>query len=161
MSVRTLTVTLLLVALIAGCAELSGEGDIKSSTYTSFQQASEMGVFESGWLPRALPRSATNIVEVHNVDSSEIWARFRYSGNDILGLTKGCAADRKTQLPNAERTKRDAEWWPAELTEGSAKQSRNKWMIFSCPKMRHAESIFPANLAVDFASNTAWYWITK
>jgi len=151
----------LLMPVLTGCAELSGEGDIKSSKYTSFQEASQKGAFKSGWLPQALPRSAMNIVEAHNVDSNELWATFRYSNNDIHGLTKECAINQKARLPNAKRTKRSAAWWPAELTDGSDKQSRKRWMILSCPRMRHAESIFSTNVAVDRASRTAWYWMAK
>lgn len=158
-SVRALTSALLLVSLLAGCAELSGDGDITSSTYASFQEASEKGVFESGWLPRALPRSATNIVEVHNIDSSEMWAMFRYSGNDIHGLTKTCIRSQKVQFPDAKRTKRDVAWWPIGLTDESNEESRKRWMILSCPSMRHAESVYRTNVAIDAANRTAWYWM--
>jgi hypothetical protein len=161
MSAWTLLSALLLMSLLTGCAELSGDGDITSSKYASFQEASKTGVFESGWLPRALPRSATNIVEVHNVDSSEMWATFRYSDNDIHGLTKGCVAARKVQLPNAERTKRDVTWWPTALTDGSDDQQRKRWVILACPNMQHAASVYAANVAVDVASRTAWYWMAK
>lgn len=150
-----------LVSLLTGCAELSGDGDIASSEYASFQEASKTDVFESGWLPRALPRSATNIVEVHNVDSSEMWATFRYSDDDIHELTKGCVADRKVQFPNAERTRRDVAWWPTELTEERDEKSRKRWVILSCQHMRHAESEYAANAAVDAASRTAWYWMAR
>ena len=145
---------------LTGCAELSGEGDIKSSKYSSFQEASQRGAFKSGWLPQALPSSAVSIAEAHNVDSNELWATFRYSKDDIDGLIKECVSQ-KTQLPNAERTKRSAPWWPVGLTDKSDEQSRKRWVILSCPRMRHAESIFAANIAVDRASRTAWYWIAR
>lgn len=160
-SVRALTSALLLMSLLTGCAELSGDGDITSSTYASFQEASEKGVFESGWLPRALPRSATNIVEVHNIDSSEMWITFRYANNDIQDLTKECVTGRKVQFPNTKRTKRDVAWWPTKLIAGSDEQSRKQWVILSCPNMRHAESVLTANVAVDPISRKVWYWMVK
>lgn len=161
MRALTLLFALLLTSILIGCAELSGEGDIKQETYATFQEASQNGAFKSGWLPQVLPMSATNIVEVHNVDSNELWATFRYSENDIDELIKQCAIDHKARLPNAERTKRSVAWWPTGLTDGSDQESLNRWMIFSCPGMRHAESVYAANIALDQASRTAWYWMVK
>lgn len=161
MRVAALLLASLSMLVLTGCSKMSGEGDIKSSKYSSFQEASQWGAFKSGWLPQALPRSATNIVEVHNVDSNELWVTFRYPKNDIDGLIKECVLDQKARLPNAERTKRSAPWWPLELVDGSDEQSRKRWTILSCPSMRHAESVFAANIAVDRTSWTAWYWLVK
>lgn len=158
MSDRTLLLALLLVSFLMGCTDLSGDGDIKSSKYAFFKEASETDAFDSGWLPRALPQSATDIVEVHNIDSGEMWITFHYFDNDIYGLTQGCVAGRKVRFPNAERTKRDVAWWPAELTDRSDEQLRKRWMILSCPRMRHAESIYAMNVAVDLNRKMAWYW---
>lgn len=161
MIARALLPALTLMSLLTGCAELSGDDDITSSSYASFQEASKAGAFESGWLPRALPKSATKIVEVHNIDSSELWVTFRYLNDDVRGLIKECIAGQKVQFPNAERTKRDVVWWPAGLTNKSDAKSRKQWAMFSCPSMRHANSEYKANLAVDTANRTAWYWIAR
>lgn len=155
---RTLLLALLPISLLIGCGDLSGDNDIKTSKYASFIEASETGAFEAGWLPQALPQSAANIVEAHNIDSGEMWITFRYSDNDIHGLIQGCIADRKVQFPNAERTKRDAAWWPSDLTAGSDEQLHKRWIILSCPGMRHAGGIYSMNVAVDAKKRTTWYW---
>lgn len=157
----SLFVLLLLTPALEGCTGMSGEGDIRSSSYSTFQEASQNGAVTSGWLPEALPRSATNIVEVHNVDSNELWAKFRYSENDIEGLIKECALDQKARLPSAKRTKRSAGWWPIELTDDSDAKSREPWVIYSCPRMRHARSDFSTSIAFDRASKTALYWLVR
>lgn len=158
---RSLLSTVLLMLCFTSCDELSGENDIKSNRYSSFSAASKTDIFESGWLPRALPRSATNIVEVHNIDTSEMWITFRYANNDIQDLTKGCATSPKAQFPSARRIKRNAVQWPKELTDGSDEQSRKRWTILSCSNMQHAKSAYDANVAVDAVSRTVWYWMAQ
>jgi hypothetical protein len=152
---------LLIFLMLAGCSDLSSDGDIRSSTYSSFAEASKKGAFELGWLPHALPKSAIEIVEVHNVDSGEIWMRFRYAGNDIQQLTQGCASDLRMQLPNERRTKRNVVWWPKTLTDRSDQRPHRQWTILSCPRMQHARSAYTAGIAVNPSSRTAWYWIAK
>lgn len=161
MRVSTLLFSSLLMLVLTGCAELSGEGDIQFNEYISFQDASRRGAFKSGWLPRALPESTTSIVESHNVDSNEVWITFRYSKDEIDELLKGCVVNPRARFPTADRTKRSAPWWPAGLIDGSGEQSRKQLMVFSCPSMRHAESLFAASIAVDRTSRIAWYWIAQ
>ena len=156
---RTSLFTLFLI--LSGCVQFDDNGDVISNKYASFKEASKARVFESGWLPRALPVSAANIIETHNVDNNEIWLRFSYSGNDIDRLTQTCIPTYKVQLPNTKRTKRDVAWWPKELLDSGDEKNIKRLIIFSCPKMQHASSIYPANVAIEAEIHTAWYWVVK
>lgn len=160
MSLRIVILAFILMAP-TGCADLSGEGDVASNTYETFDAAAKAGVFEAGWLPRTLPRSAVNISEVHNIDTSELWVRFSYSGDDIQALVKECRAENHVEFPKTKRTKRNAAWWPDELTKDSDPRRRARWTILSCPSMRHAQSTRAANIAFDPTSRTAWYWLAR
>lgn len=46
------------------------------SRYASFDQARQAGAMARGWLPTLLPPTATDIREVHNLDSNEACGRF-------------------------------------------------------------------------------------
>ncbi len=149
------------VLTLVGCDDLSGQKDLMSSRYRSFEKASEDGAFESGWLPRTLPRSAWDILEVHNLDTNEIWIVFRYRDNSIEELTNACIARQEVRFPDAKRAKRDVGWWPVELTGRGKELDSKKWATYLCPEMRHAESKVSATIAVDVLNQTAWYWVMR
>lgn len=161
MMTQTTVLVVFLTSLILGCSSSASDGDMVSALYASYEDASKDAALENGWLPRSLPRSATDIREAHNIDSGELWAAFRYENKDLDALRHGCQPDRTPIFPDTRRTQRTAGWWPAELTSGSEKASRNKWIVYLCPESLHAHSTMTARLAVNTGSNSAWYWIVK
>lgn len=57
------------------------------STYEDAQNADAMGL--SKWLPDWLPKTATKIREVHNIDTSQVWLEFRIDTASRL-VAQGC-----------------------------------------------------------------------
>lgn len=158
----------LLIPLIAcvalntlGCSKLAGFSEVSSETYATHSEAVERKAFESGWLPEEMPKSAKKIVEVHSVDSGEMWVRFSSDGVDISRFTDECTTTPRYGLPDRRRTKRNASWWPEELTEGGDKKAHGQWSLYFCPEMHHAQTVFPAGVAIDRLSHTVWYWVKK
>lgn len=151
----------LTVALVAAGACSDASRPVSSSSYASFQEASSSGILESGWLPRNLPKSATDIVESHHIDNGELWVRFRYFDSDIETLLGGCLVDPSAQLPDKRRTKLDADWWPDGLTSGSDQALQRRWKIYWCQNQIHAQTTMAAGVAVDPLEHVAWYWIVR
>lgn len=146
---------------VAGCSEFSGHNDVISKTYGTYSEASNNEAFELGWLPRQMPLSARNIIEVHSVDSGELWLRFEYKDEDIVGLLEGCAARPTPHFPDRRRTLRSAPWWPDYLVREYEGRVSAGLSVFSCPKMSHASSEYAAGIAVSRSTRTVWYWIAK
>jgi hypothetical protein len=108
-----------------------------------------------------MPRSATRIEEIHNVDSGEIWIRFNYDGRDIKDLIDECNASPLVNFPDARRTTRLVAWWPGELTNLGRKNSSSEWILYDCPEMNHAGSSISAGIAIDASASLALYWVGK
>lgn len=56
-------------------------------SYEDAQKANAVG--ESKWLPDWLPNAATNIREVHNIDTNQVWLEFHIESGSAL-QTQGC-----------------------------------------------------------------------
>ncbi len=58
------------------------------------------GIFERGWVPSYIPRSATKIRETHNLDINIVRMTFEYERDDISEPRRHC-----TMKENQEATK--------------------------------------------------------
>lgn len=52
------------------------EADVTSESYSTFVEAEQAGLFQRGWLPSYIPRSAVSIAELHDLDTNERCASF-------------------------------------------------------------------------------------
>ena len=59
-------------ALCLGC------GEIRSVTYATYGDAIAAGAQRRGWLPSFVPATATDIREVHDIDTNTQWLRFAF-----------------------------------------------------------------------------------
>ena len=69
----------LLLALLVGA---SGCSEVMGASYATYGDAERAGAVARGWIPSFVPRSATDIREVHDLDTSEQWLRFRVPVGD-------------------------------------------------------------------------------
>jgi hypothetical protein len=74
------------------------------SEFATYEDAKKSGAIgESKWLPDWLPKTATNIREVHNIDTNQVWLEFRVDTASVL-TAQGCEAVEKSRyrdrLPN-------------------------------------------------------------
>ena len=78
------------------------------SVYESYNDLVADRALERGWIPARLPSTATDIAELHNLDTNRVWGRFRNKSNSVEWLL-GCedaAGKRDTRtIP------RRVEWW--------------------------------------------------
>lgn len=72
------------LALLGSCQILENT----RATYDNYDAL--VGVIDAGWLPEYFPRSATEIVEGHNIDTNRVWASFKYEAKDIPKLRELC-----------------------------------------------------------------------
>ena len=72
--VRSLLVAVLVVS--SGCEETV------TASYPTYADAERAGAVARGWIPSFVPRSATEIREVHDLDTNQQWLRFRVPQGD-------------------------------------------------------------------------------
>ena len=112
-SIRKLRTGLLVAAtgLSLACDETS------SSSYKTLDDARRDGAVARGWLPRAIPDSAINIRETHDIATNETWAAFELPSQkrDAFRhrLNEAQPSDLAGLRIDAIVT---SSWWPRRLT---------------------------------------------
>jgi len=143
--------------LAGGCS-----GDFVETTtnqYANYKEATEGGALQRGWLPRNLPGSAHGIIETHNIDTNELWAKFQFIQSDINSFLRQCIEIADLPLPSSTRAKKMAAWWPETLTDKSDGRLPSAMQTYHCSSMPHANNVFDANIILDAREQIAWYWI--
>ncbi|WP_414494779.1 hypothetical protein [Stenotrophomonas maltophilia] len=136
--------------LCAGCV---APNEIITSHYATRSHAEEDGALARGWLPEKMPASAANIIEVHSIDSNEMWIRFSYAGEDSKFFVRSCVRSRSMSFPDSRRTKQSAPWWPQDLS-GDAPHE-----FYACNAMRHAGNEISAGVVVLPIQREIYYWV--
>ena len=112
----------LLVLLGAGvCACIGPFSEDFESHYANVQDAQGDGAFTRGWLPEIVPEEASDIWELHNIDTNLTWACFRTprGSASVRTLLAKAGATRATG-PIASRPPgffRTRPWWPASMAQ--------------------------------------------
>ena len=97
--------------------------DRRESSFANVKEARSSGW---GWIPSGLPESATDLHELYDVDTNEVWGTFRLPGNEHTPsstLTRVEASQITGQTIRSPR----AGWWPEILTgklDGRALEQR-------------------------------------
>jgi hypothetical protein len=62
-----------------------------TSRYPTYHAARVAGALDEGrWIPAFLPESSRNIVETHDIDTSNLEITFEYTPGDLGGLPTEC-----------------------------------------------------------------------
>lgn len=57
--------------------------EVTESYYDTYEELTSVpNIFESGWVPHWLPKTAHNIKESHDIDTNEAWMVFKFSSSD-------------------------------------------------------------------------------
>lgn len=56
--------------------------DVQINKYDSIEAVQDKQAIEKGWIPKALPISAYDIVETHDIDENTIFGKFNYKEKD-------------------------------------------------------------------------------
>ena len=135
-----------LVAL-AGCEACR---ETFEERYPTVKAAEQAGAIQRGWIPHWIPPSATDIAEVHNVDTNYRLLAFSYDSYATDTFLKACSPldPKNVTLPIWAPVK----WWPEELRHGSVAPGHLK--LFSCGD---TDREF---LAIDEKAKRAFGWQT-
>ena len=80
------------------------------SSYASFAEAQRSGAVEKGWIPTWIPSSATDIREIHDIDTNESMLSFAYDAQQGWDLPTDCQPANYTRISSPRFSRR---WWPA------------------------------------------------
>jgi hypothetical protein len=109
-SVRKTIIATILVAQLwsVGCS------DRREASFATPKEARNAGAVAKGWIPGDLPDSATELREVHDVDTNEVWGTFRLYTNEpgTIGLSRIEASRINGHSVRAPRVT----WWPEKLS---------------------------------------------
>jgi hypothetical protein len=98
---------LVLVSIASG-----GCSDRFESSYPSISDAKNDGAIERGWIPDSLGGSVNDIWETHNLDTNEMWGKFRFpKGEAPLDATKVEVISPEDAAKLRFRDP-DTTWWP-------------------------------------------------
>ena len=94
------------------------------ASYRTMADAIADGAVTRGWIPEWLPANATDLDEVHDLDSNESALSFSVPANTKLALPVECEP---VQAGETLPTRFDRNWWP---TEAELKRS---YSFHRCP----------------------------
>jgi|GEM_PF-4692450 len=80
------------IAALAGCS-----GETITNSFGDYSEMQASGIFEKGWLPSYLPKSARNIKESHNLDSNIVNATFVFNPIDVESAKGNCKLLEETE----------------------------------------------------------------
>ncbi|MEY4591094.1 MAG: hypothetical protein RL497_3170 [Pseudomonadota bacterium] len=83
----------------------------------------QSGIFESGWLPSYLPRSAHDIQESHDIDTNYVEASFQFDIGDTDSIKSNCTLASETN----EVTTYACGIYEIELFKGGRGELRSKY----------------------------------
>ena len=111
------------LASLQGCAP-----ETVQSRYDTYVLAERNGAIRAGWLPQWLPKTATNVAEIHNIDTNAVmWGATVPLGQEV-SLPEGCKAAARSQLPPPQFK---PVWWP-EPQSWSSPTPGEGFFYFSC-----------------------------
>lgn len=126
MNFRRDALTTLLVATafaLAACAETL------EANYATLAEARAAGAVARGWVPDWLPPSATNIREVHNLDTNHFMVRFTLPMGTPFQPPKPCE---RVPLNVPPKPPFNRAWWPSDVPASGPATHRHAF--FGCDR---------------------------
>jgi len=128
---------------------ISVSTEVTKSTYETYEEiASIPNIFEAGWIPRWLPKTARNIKESHNIDTNEAWIVFSFSPVDKFYEACRIIIENKVILP----TEKQIRHFPNFVVKGVSELKGETVTFYQC------NDDSSRNLAVDHGSAYAYIW---
>ena len=112
------------VLLLASIVGLAACSETFETTYNSYPEAVAAGAVSAGWVPNWPPEQASDILEVHNIDTNSVMLRFNYPKTVQVRLPANCSrvAMAKITSPPFERS-----WWPADVPERNSNAPKHEY----------------------------------
>lgn len=125
--------------------------EVTASYYETYRElASVSNIFQSGWIPRWLPDTASQIRETHDIDTNETWIAFNFDRNDSFYL-KCNRLDRGNVIVPARG---DFKRFPRFVAESIENMHEESVVFYNCDKSA------THNLAVNKEISRAYVWMT-
>ncbi len=92
-------------------------GEVRAERYADYAAARAAGAVRRGWIPPFVPPSATDIRQVHDLDSNAQWLRFRVCREDAQALLGAAEILNVWEVwGKVAAPPRDIGRWPEQLT---------------------------------------------
>lgn len=137
----------MIVLTFPGCERL----ETVETYYQDFRTAHKANAVGAGrWIPSFLPESATDIHELHNLDTNEIWLVFRMNSADRGSISRFCEPATETRIIFPRKS--PADWWPDLFVQNAASaiNTQTSYTYYQCQDN--------GTLAVDSIANQVFYW---
>ena len=117
------------MVLVAGCSL-----ERPTSHYETYSDAVAEGAIVRGWLPEWTPRSASDIIEAHDLDSNKVMIRATIQTSEPVDLPSWCERIKDLEVKEPPF---NTEWWPEEATPNylmlpPENRKNDPWMFWNC-----------------------------
>lgn len=85
--------------------------DRVSAYYPSYASAERNGAISRGWIPEFIPPSATEIHEEHDLDTNQVWIRFRVPGTDVHRMVQAMRRLPDDEVLSLKYISPQEGWW--------------------------------------------------
>ena len=138
--------------LIYGCITMETSEEFYP-TYTEAHEAGLIGPHK--WIPGFIPKSSSDIRITYDLDTNEIWLRFRHDPEDMKSIMSTCEPEGPYRVTNYPRVPcRGRDWWPSDLTVGTQAESEVLW----CGQVTGKSWNRLGYIVIDRERRTAYYW---
>jgi hypothetical protein len=118
-------ITALGVAGITLCFAACNSVDVPSAYYESYAVALSDGAMSRGWIPTWLPRTASEIREVHNTDTNQSMLGFRFDGAEEFD-DSSCIRVEPRDPPQPPFS---VSWWPGDVPANGVTTHRHSFYV--------------------------------
>ena len=134
------------IMVIVGVGAFSTWLETPRAVYNSYDDAVRAGaVGPNMWIPEFLPKSASQIVERHNIDTNESSLTFQFSGSDLLvpdSCVKIPSRDSSANTYTCERRTELGGYWAVSTCELSV-QKQDASFICGSDTLRGKDTVTP------------------
>jgi hypothetical protein len=85
---------LLLLILMRICVAWLYSEELPRSYFDDYAAVKASGLIERGWIPPYIPKSVTNVVEQHDLDSNDVTMSFTYRIGDTASTRQACGHEK-------------------------------------------------------------------
>jgi hypothetical protein len=141
--------------LMVFCGIAFTNSETPVTEYSSLAEARAAGALDRGWIPPSLPASATNLREVHDIDTNERWIAFTAPLPELRAMILQLAP---LSYEAARKTVVDRPWnarqgWPPELSGPFWHRPRSTDLLsyYVSKEERYC-------FAIEWQTGRAWGW---
>lgn len=133
--------------VVTFCSALCACGMVMDSSFDTLQEALDSDRVNKGWIPGWVPQAATDLREVHDLDSNTSALAFTKPPAIPLQLPADCQA---TTFNNSDPVAFNRYWWPGNATLSAS------YRVFRCAP-ESGKSVF---VSINTAEDHVLFWRT-